>query len=709
MNTRTGLVLAGAVAAIGTGVTAADVSVAPTNNPATTEVVITATRIATPVNELPFAATVLDATKAATEAIPRTLPEMLADEPGVMVQKTGSAQGSPYIRGFTGFRNLMMIDGIRLNNSVFREGANQYWGTVDSSSLGQVELVRGAGSVLYGSDAVGGVLNARTRGREDYPSGNHADGRLYSRYAAAEDALTARAEFSGNSSDDAGILAGYTRKWFGDMRGGRDVGLQPKTGYDEDDWDLRIDTFPGHDTRLTLLHQAVRQDDAWRTHSTIYGTVWSGTTVGTDIARILDQDRYLTAILFETRKPCPGINEARATVSHHRQIETQFRIPSNNKPDDQGFTVDTYGASIQFDSPSLGGNLTYGADTTRDCVDSYRTKFNADGSIASREIQGPVADDATYDLAGAFIQQHNRLGQRADLFLGGRVEYVGVDADRVLDPVTRTATSLRDNWSTAVGQGRVQYALERERRWHAYAGVAQSFRAPNLSDLTRLDTARSNEMETPSPDLDPERYLSYEAGVRGDIGWFSTSLSAYYTGIHGMIVRTPTGVTTPDGKIEVTKRNSGDGYATGAEACARVRFAARWSVFADAAWMDGEVETYPTSDPVLVKEPLDRLMPLTGHVGVRWEKRGKCWIESVVTLTDKADKLSTSDRRDTERIPPGGTPGYTVCDLRGGWHVSDNTTLSLAVENVTDEDYRIHGSGVNEPGRNLVLAADMRF
>lgn len=708
MKVATRVGLTGILATLGLSAYAADTATAPTNIPTAKEIVVTATRVATPASELPFSVSVLDATKAATEGIPRTLPDMLADEPGVMVQKTGNAQSSPYIRGFTGFRNLMLIDGIRLNNSVFRSGPNQYWGTVDSYSLDQLELVRGAGSVLYGSDAVGGVLNARTRGREDYPDGLHADTRFYSRYAAAEDALTARVEASANSDDNVGILAGYTAKWFGDVRAGRDVGLQPKTGYDENDWDLRMDTFPGRDTRLTLLHQGVRQDDAWRTHSTIYGISWTGTTVGTDQQRTLDQDRYLTAVLLETQRPCAGVNEMRATVSHHRQVESQYRIPSTLKPDDQGFTVDTYGTSLQFDSPFPGGNLTYGVDATRDYVDSYRTKFNADGSLASHEIQGPVADQASYDLAGAYLQHHSRFGDRLDLILGGRAEYVGVDADRVYDPIARKATTLQDNWSTAVGQGRIQYALEPERHWHVFAGASQSFRAPNLSDLTRLDTARSNEFETPSPNLDPERFLTYEAGLRGDIGWFTTRLSAYYTEIDGMIVRTPTGNMVND-KVEVSNRNGGNGYATGAEADVRVRFATHWTVFADAAWIDGKVETYPTSDPVLVKEPLDRLMPLTGHLGARWEKKGACWIESVVTLADRADKLSTSDKRDTERIPPGGTPGYIVWDLRTGWHVSDNATLSLALENVTDEDYRIHGSGINEPGRNLVVAADLKF
>jgi hemoglobin/transferrin/lactoferrin receptor protein len=102
-------------------------------------------------------------------------------------------------------------------------------------------------------------------------------------------------------------------------------------------------------------------------------------------------------------------------------------------------------------------------------------------------------------------------------------------------------------------------------------------------------------------------------------------------------------------------------------------------------------------------------MPLTVHLGARHWLRENLWTELVVTHAEKADKLSAGDRRDTQRIPPGGTPGYTVAHLRLGMEVTPGLHLSLAVENLLDENYRIHGSGLNEPGRNLVLALDKRF
>ncbi|MBN1558201.1 MAG: Plug domain-containing protein, partial [Lentisphaerae bacterium] len=129
--------------------------------------VVTPTREARRVEDVPYAAGLLDAETLRVALSARTVPEALAYEPGIMVQKTAHGQGSPYIRGFTSQRTLFLVDGVRLNNAVFREGPNPYWNTVDPLSLHAVEIVRGPASVLYGSDAVGGTVRAVTRGRQD--------------------------------------------------------------------------------------------------------------------------------------------------------------------------------------------------------------------------------------------------------------------------------------------------------------------------------------------------------------------------------------------------------------------------------------------------------------------------------------------------------------------------------------------------------------
>jgi hemoglobin/transferrin/lactoferrin receptor protein len=87
----------------------------------------------------------------------------------------------------------------------------------------------------------------------------------------------------------------------------------------------------------------------------------------------------------------------------------------------------------------------------------------------------------------------------------------------------------------------------------------------------------------------------------------------------------------------------------------------------------------------------------------------KAWIEALVTSAHAQEHLSPGDEADTGRIPPGGTPGYTAYTLRGGWQPYEFVTLTLSVENITNKDYRIHGSGQNEAGTNFIMGLDVRY
>ncbi len=127
------------------------------------ETLITATRSEASLFDVPYTAHVIGGSDFLGRRHVRTFPDALAETPGVMLQRTGYGQTSPFIRGFTGFRTLALIDGIRLNNAVFREGPNQYWGTMDRYTIDRIEVVKGPSSVLYGSDAIGGTVNAIPR------------------------------------------------------------------------------------------------------------------------------------------------------------------------------------------------------------------------------------------------------------------------------------------------------------------------------------------------------------------------------------------------------------------------------------------------------------------------------------------------------------------------------------------------------------------
>jgi len=676
-----------------------------------TNLVVTALRVPREEMSVPYTAYILDGEDAQLRKAARSTPEVFQGLPSVMGQKTANGQGSPFFRGFTGFRNLFLIDGVRLNNSVFRDGPNQYWSTVDSLSVNDYDLVMGPSSVLYGSDAIGGTVNASTVAPpSDYQGQPVWAPVLYYRGASAERSTTGRMQLGARLNEQIGFIGGVSIKNYGDLRGGDEVGRQEHTGYDELDFDGRLDVNLNKDNRATVGHQSVSQDDVWRTHKTIYGLNWEGLKAGDEKSRFLDQHRTLDYLTYEGDHLNTFADRMKVTFSRQAQQEDEYRIKKDSTGETQGFDVTTWGSSIQLESDTVLGNWVYGAEYYHDSVDSYLNKYKANGKLSKVGIQGPVADDARYDSIGLYVQDTISLfNDQLDVTPGVRYTGAQVDANRVLNPVNNKLMTVEGDWETVAGSLRLLHPLTQDRRHTVFAGVSQGFRAPNLSDLTRLDTARSNEIETPVSSLDPEHFISYEAGVKSRFDHFSTALTYYYTDIDSMIVRAPTGRMI-DGLNEVTKKNSGDGYIQGVEWLNTVTVTKNWSGWLSASWLEGEVDAYPTSSPAQQRDYISRLMPPTAQVGVRAQTdRAKYWVEGVCDAADKADRLSADDVRDTQRIPPGGTPGYAVFGLRVGSQVTSSLALSLAVENLFNEDYRIHGSGCNEPGRNFVLTGRYAF
>jgi hemoglobin/transferrin/lactoferrin receptor protein len=683
----------------------------PITEVVSSNVVVTALRVPAEESSVPYTTYNLKMKETQLEKSPRSTPEVFQGLPSVMGQKTSYGQGSPYFRGFTGFRNLLLVDGVRLNNSVFRDGPNQYWSTVDSLSVESYDVVMGPSSVLYGSDAIGGTVNASTVAPPSEYQGQPVWApMLYFRGASAEQSATSRMQLGARLNEQVGFIGGVSLKSYGDLRGGEEVGRQEHTGYDELDFDGRLDVALNKDSQMTFGHQSVSQDDVWRTHKTIYGLTWEGLKAGDEKSRYLDQHRTLDYLTYSADHLNTFADRMKVTVSRQKQQEDESRVKKDSTAEDQGFDVTTWGASLQLESDTALGNWVYGAEYYHDSVDSYLNKYKADGTLSKVGIQGPVADDARYDSVGVYVQDTiSSFNDQLDVIPGMRYTAAQADANQVLNPVNNKTMSVEGDWDTVAGSLRLLHPLTQDRRHTIFAGVSQGFRAPNLSDLTRLDTARSNEIETPVSSLEPEYFTSYEAGVKSRFDHFSTTLTYYYTDIDSMIVRAPTGRVI-DGLNEVTKKNSGDGYVQGLEWFNTVTVSKNWSGWLSASWMEGEVDAYPTSKDIKQRDYLTRLMPPTAQVGVRAQTdRAKYWVEGLCDAASKADRLSADDQRDTQRIPPGGTPGYAVLGIRVGSQITPALAMSLALENIMDTDYRIHGSGCNEPGRNVVLTGRYTF
>ncbi len=656
------------------------------------EYIVTATRSRMARYETPYATDVVGGEQMNRRQY-RTVPQALRDVPGIMVQETAVSHGSPYIRGFTSFRNLFLIDGIRLNNAVFRPGPNQYWGTLDASIVDRLEVVKGPSSVLYGSDAIGGTVNALTINPYAYNEADHWAGKTRYRYATAENSHAVRSELSFGYGD-WGAVGGGTYRNFGDLRAGNGTGLQPNTAYDEWHADVKVEHFLNDQVRLVAAYQMMRQNNAPRTHKTHWAKPFEGTTDSGEQRRDLDQERSLAYVQAHAEGLDGPVSNWHASLSWQRQAEVRDRIRGfgDDRQDEQGFDVNTLGFWVQAESPTPIGTLVYGLDYYRDWVASFSS---------TNPIQGPVADDATYDLLGVFVQDTIALGEQVEVILGGRFTFAAADAGRV--NVNDTSQSIDEQWYNFAGNGRVIWFVDPAKRYAVFGGASQGFRSPNLSDLSR-DTDFGGGVETPAPNLDPEHYLMVEVGAKTRHDNLTAEASFFHYFIEDQILRVPTGPGVEFGKI-----NSDEGYMQGVEFGLAWRFAPEMTLFGNFAYLDGEVQSIRADGTVFDDYP-SRIAPPMGQVGLRYESNNlPLWIEGLARFAGDGDRLSARDKSDTDRIPAQGTPGYAVADLRVGYDPTEWTTIAVGLENITDEDYRVHGSGHNMPGRNLVMSVEIRY
>ncbi len=675
--------------------------------------VVTATRTEQAESTAPYTTAFLDSVFLRDHA-PRTLPDAFQYIPGVLVQKTAHGHGSPFIRGFTGRQNLLLVDGVRVNNSTFRGGPVQYWNTVDALAIDHLEVIKSQGSVLYGSDAVGGTVNAFTKssGFRDETAGQaYAGGSAFYEYRANGDGShIGRLETEAGVGGKFGILLGLSAKDYGDIEDSA-VGRMHNTGYPEQNLDFRFDWAVSAESTITFASSYVNQDDISRWHRTLDNPGW---TDGSHVAargkwteNTYDQERSLTYLRYAGEDPRANAPVKRwsATLSFQTTDDSEFqnRFP-DSKASNSGvlrsssIDVETTGVDLVLESPVGPGSLVYGFDFYHDEVGSSGYRSNALGGPRAEVL--PVADDSDYDLFGSYCQYVFKPTDRFELTAGARYTY----AEASLGRFAGGGDESRD-WNDVVGSLRGIYSLNDG--WSVYGGVSQAFRAPNLDDLTGNLSAKSGAPVIGDPDVNPEEYITYELGARRQTDSASLNFAVFYTAADELIVSSFTDPTL----ATAIASNAGDGYVYGVELEGAWQFHPQWTLSGFAAWQKGRTESATFVGGPVEEKPNTRQLPLSGSVALRWDDAsGKFWVEGRILAADLEDRITDVDQAaDNQRIPTNGTPGYVVASLRAGWHATENLDLTCGIENLTDESYRVHGSGQNEAGLSGIFGVKVSW
>jgi hemoglobin/transferrin/lactoferrin receptor protein len=641
-------------------------------------VVVTARLDRADVSPFPRATTVIDAAEVERRQS-RTTPEALDEAPGVWVQKTSHGGGSPVIRGLVGNQILVLVDGIRLNNATFRYGPNQYLATVDVFGLDRLEVIRGAGSVLFGSDAMGGVINVLTRPPELSASGHQATGAAMARAVTGGMEQSARGEAS-YSGGRLGVRGGVTVRRFGDLRAGGALGVEAPSAYDEVAGDARFLLQLSPSSTLNAGWQHVHQDDVPR-----FDQVRQR---GFERWSFAPQARQLAWARVNQRLRTTWLHTASVTASWQRSSERrerQARGASVFIAEDD--VVDSVGVMAEAQAAPAGGlAVRFGADVYDDRVRSGRQDTDVTSGIM-QATRGLYPNGATSRSIEAFA---HATWQRGRLALDGGLRRTWASTS-ALDPgfgaleIDPSATIGSVNAGWTLGEG-----------LSAYGVVSQAFRAPNIDDTSTLG-AFDFGVEVPAADLVPERSLSLESGVRLRRPRLAVAAAVWRTSLSDLVDRvrgTYLGLDVWEGQRVYRRANVGDATLRGFEVEGRASLGGQFEVGGFLAYAYGQQQVNG--------QPMRRVPPLNGHLSLGWRHR-RAHAEAGWRAAAEQDRLAPGDR-DDHRIAPGGTPQWHVVDLRGSYAFTPTLHAVARAGNVFDRAYRVHGSGIDGMGRHLSLS-----
>jgi hemoglobin/transferrin/lactoferrin receptor protein len=608
---------------------------------------------------------------------PRTTPEALMMINGIFLQKTNHGGGSPFVRGLTGNQVLMLIDGVRLNNSTFRYGPNQYMNTIDVFTIDKIEVAKGTGSVQYGTDAMGGVIQMFSKEPQFITGKKRWSGNAFAKWMSAGMEKTIRSE-TNYSSDKTAFTAGITYRNFGDIIGGDTTGRQLPSGYKELAWDAKMKFLLHKNAELIIAHQSVQQY-----HVPVYHKV-----VLEDFAinEMHPQQRMLNYAKLKIIADKKLFRSAEFIISHQHTEEGRNSRKNGSstlrretdKVNTVGFTADI----VSFLSKSWSANS--GIELYYDKVSSERKDITNGAAVNKR---GLYPDNSKYGNYSLYSLHHILLNK---IRLDAGIRYNLFDI-RITDT---SAGNAKLTPSSFVYNAAVLYSFGKQ---SVYASLSSGYRAPNIDDMGTLGIVDFR-YEIPVFSLSPEKSVNYELGYKLQSKKISAAASFYYLKLNNLITRVKLEGQVISGYPVYIKENTEQAYIKGAEAEITTRPGKNFNLY--------NAATYAYGQNITKHEPMRRIPPFNGRSRVSYEK-SKWFAAAEIVYASKQSRLAQGDK-DDNRIPAGGTPGWKVFNIYAGYQL-DQFKLYAGLQNIFNEDYRTHGSGINGYGRSVIVSLHTKF
>lgn len=672
---------------------------------------------------------------------PQTSADLLAAGGYAYVQKSQLAGGSPIIRGFATNRVLLVVDGIRMNNAIFRTGNLQNVISLDAFSIQSNEILFGPGAVMYGSDAIGGVMDFHTLDPILTSNGKPVvTGAAVGRFSSANMEKTGHINLniglkkwafrtSATFSDFDDLKAGkhgneyFLRKQYQETRDGRDTiisnddpQVQVASGYSQKNILQRILFKPSERLSMDYGFYYSETSNAPR-YDRLYLTNDEG--VLTNAEWYYGPQKWVMNRISVNLKDVSSIfDNMSVDVAHQFYEESRHDRKMNNaRLRNQFEKVNALSVNLDLDKKVTEKlTLFYGAEAIHNKVGSTANRINIFTNEETK-TNTRYPDGSTWQSYSVYANSKYEIRPQWIVNGGLRYSYFAIDAtfDTTMFPFPFTTAEL----NTGALNGSVGLVWLPSSRAQVYTNLSTGFRSPNIDDIGKVFDSEPGTVVVPNADLKPEYAWNAEIGTAfTTAGILKTNLSVYYTLLENALARRDyqyKGIDSIpyDGvmsKVEAIQ-NITKAYVYGLQAGVEVMLYKGIKLQSRLSYQVGEEQ----SEDSLKYYPLRHAVPLFGSTHLIIEKH-KFMVDLYADYNARidAEDMPLSEISDSAPYAKNSknqpfVPGWYTLNVKGSWFVNSNLSINAGLENLTNQLYRPFASGISAPGLNFILSVKASF
>jgi len=668
---------------------------------------------------------------------PQTAADMLESTGQVFVQRSQMGGGSPMIRGFAANSVLIMVDGVRMNNAIYREGNLQNVIMLDPNLLERSEVIFGPGSVLYGSDALGGVMDFNTL-RPRYSTGDKL--RVYptafTRFSSANSENTGHINLRyGNKN--WGFITGLTYSDFDDLRSGSnrkskylDFGKRLQyvsrvSGVDQiiKNEDQNMQRFSGYNQTNFLQKVGFTKE----TFELLYGFYFTTSSNIPRYDRLTErsegqlksaewyygpQDFIMHSLTLSDYKQSKMYDAAKLVLAH--QDVTESRNDRKLHSDDlrtRNENVKMYSLNLDLDKKiNDKTELYYGAEALHNSVAStaFSTDITNPQSVSAVSTRYPDGG-STYGSLATYFSLKRRIW--SDVLITGGIRYSNVYLTSKFEDKTFYDFPFdRIELNNDAISGSFSVVYINDDKWKLSGLLSSGFRSPNIDDIGKVFDSEPGNVVVPNKNLKPEfSYNGEIAFMRNIANAVEIEMVGYYSFLRETIVRRDfsfnnSSTITYDGVESNVQAlvNVGDAYIFGYSLNVRADITHYLSLYSSLSNNSG----YDKTESI----PLRHTTPLFGQTSFIFNlKKIKAELFARYNGRKLKKDFAPSELNKAYLYTEDGSPSWITLNFRSSYQLTSNLSMSFAVVNIFDLHYRPYSSGISAPGRNVIFSVKALF